>query len=150
MSGAASETENSDWTQENLRRLFAAMKETIPKPYIMCAYSKTLGVMDWTKVAFPPFSPEACKEKWAEILQKMRKFRSLTELIDEAENGLQIEKYLHPDAKEMGTGVSEKPSLNLPSDSEDEDIEYSSSEEEVVSQDSHEPLVLANACCATA
>lgn len=37
----------------------------------MRAYSKTLGLMDWTHVAFPPFSPEACKKKWEEILKKV-------------------------------------------------------------------------------
>ncbi|XP_039991590.1 nucleolar transcription factor 1-A-like [Xiphias gladius] len=82
------EEEESGWTRENLQNLFAAMKSNIPKRYGMCAYTKGLQTVDWNKVAFPPFSPEECQEKWREILKKMRKVRSLTELLVEAEDVL--------------------------------------------------------------
>ncbi|GAA6214246.1 nucleolar transcription factor 1-B-like [Lates japonicus] len=94
-----SETEESEWTKENFQKLFAAMKNNIPKRYRMFAYSKAQKALDWKKVAFPPFSPEECQEKWGEILQKMRKFRSLTELIVEAEDALSEPKQnnkIHP------------------------------------------------------
>ncbi|XP_070846727.1 nucleolar transcription factor 1-A-like [Chaetodon trifascialis] len=88
MSGDESGTEESGWTKANLQKLLAAMKTSIPEQERMNAYSKALKAVDWKKVAFPPFSPEACQEKWTEMLQKMRKTRSLTELIVEAEGAI--------------------------------------------------------------
>lgn len=61
----------TDWNEENLRKLFAAMKKNIPTRYRTCSYYTTLLVVDWTKVAFPPFSPEACKGKWTDIMKKV-------------------------------------------------------------------------------
>ncbi|XP_031700053.1 upstream-binding factor 1-like protein 1 [Anarrhichthys ocellatus] len=80
-----SETEESEWTKENLQKLLAVMKTSIPENDRKQAYTSGLKTMDWNKVAFPPFSPEACKEKWGQILQKMVKTRTLTELLVEAE-----------------------------------------------------------------
>ncbi|XP_040922409.1 nucleolar transcription factor 1-like isoform X2 [Toxotes jaculatrix] len=100
MSESESETEKSGWTKENLQQLFASLKHNIPKRYMMCVYTKGLKTVDWKKVAFPPFSPEACQEKWKEIFQKMRKLRSLTELITEAEDVLSNpvrNRKIHPD-----------------------------------------------------
>uniref|UniRef100_A0A3B4FUQ3 HMG box domain-containing protein n=1 Tax=Pundamilia nyererei TaxID=303518 RepID=A0A3B4FUQ3_9CICH len=51
-------------------------------------YTHGERTLDWEKVAFPPFSPEECKQKWKEVIQKMRKVRNLTELIVEAESVL--------------------------------------------------------------
>ncbi|TDG98064.1 hypothetical protein EPR50_G00214090 [Perca flavescens] len=86
MSGTETVNEESGWTKASLQKLLAAMKTSIPEHDIMSAYTKGLKSVDWNVVAFPPFSPEACQEKWKEILQKMRKTRTLTELIVEAED----------------------------------------------------------------
>lgn len=66
------------WTKANLQKLLAAMKTSIPEHDIMSAYTKGLKSVDWNVVAFPPFSPEACQEKWREILQKVSKKTVLT------------------------------------------------------------------------
>ncbi|XP_059179971.1 nucleolar transcription factor 1-B-like [Centropristis striata] len=79
-------TEESGWTKANLQKLLAVMKSSIPENDRNCVYTKGLKTIDWGEVAFPPFSPEECKEKWKDILQKMRKIRTLTELIVEAED----------------------------------------------------------------
>ncbi|XP_034717060.1 nucleolar transcription factor 1-like [Etheostoma cragini] len=86
MSGTETVTGGSEWTKANLQKLLAAMKTSIPEHDLMSAYAKGLKSVDWNVVAFPPFSAEACQEKWREILQKMRKTRTLTELIVEAED----------------------------------------------------------------
>ncbi|KAK9530396.1 hypothetical protein VZT92_011900 [Zoarces viviparus] len=78
--------DESGWTKENLQKLLAVMKASIPENDRKQAYTRGLKTMDWNKVAFPPFSPEACKEKWGQILQKMGKTRTLTELLVEAES----------------------------------------------------------------
>lgn len=89
MSDIINETEavmTTDWTRANLQKLLAAMKTSIPENYRMSGFTQALKTVDWNEVAFPPFLPEACQQKWTEILQKMRKIRTLTELIDEAED----------------------------------------------------------------
>ncbi|XP_056286325.1 nucleolar transcription factor 1-B-like isoform X1 [Pseudoliparis swirei] len=75
------------WTQVNLQQLLATMKATLPGHARNLSYITAQKTVDWNKVAFPPFSPEACQEKWKQILRKMSKTRTLIELIDEA-NGV--------------------------------------------------------------
>lgn len=47
------------------------MKTNIQKQDTECPYTRGLKAIDWTKVAFPPFSSEECQEKWGMILQKV-------------------------------------------------------------------------------
>ncbi|XP_070783567.1 nucleolar transcription factor 1-like [Enoplosus armatus] len=89
-----------DWTRENLLKLLAAMKTSIPDHDRSSAYPRGLKTLDWNEVAFPPFSPEACHEKWREIFQKMRKIRTLTELLIEAEDVISnpsLDNKVHPE-----------------------------------------------------
>ncbi|XP_029383856.1 nucleolar transcription factor 1-like isoform X2 [Echeneis naucrates] len=78
----------SGWSRKDQQKLLAEIKINIPEGHTKCTYQKTLKTMDWNKVAFPPYTPEECKEKWGNMLQKMRKFRSLPELLVEAEDVL--------------------------------------------------------------
>ncbi|XP_030257138.1 nucleolar transcription factor 1-like isoform X2 [Sparus aurata] len=80
--------ESTGWTKENLQKLLAAMKTSYPEEYGDIAYPTGLKAVDWEKVAFPPFSPEACQNKWRKIFHEMRKLRTLAELIDEAEESI--------------------------------------------------------------
>ncbi|XP_034563785.1 nucleolar transcription factor 1-like [Notolabrus celidotus] len=88
MSESIDLTYEPEWTQENLQRLLDSLRNSIPAHEIFSIYHKGLRTVDWNKVAFTPFSPVACCDKWTEILQKMRKIKTLTELIDEAEDAL--------------------------------------------------------------
>ncbi|XP_065433749.1 nucleolar transcription factor 1 isoform X6 [Chrysemys picta bellii] len=65
-------------------------------------FKTTESHLDWDKVAFKDFSGEMCKMKWMEISTEVRKFRTLTELIMDAEEhvknpykGKKLKK--HPD-----------------------------------------------------
>ncbi|KAG7507148.1 hypothetical protein JOB18_025316 [Solea senegalensis] len=80
----------SEWTSGNLLKLFSAMKSNTPSRFMECAYTTGLKKVDWKSVAFHPFSPEACRLKWRQIVKKMRLTRSLTELLVEAEENLII------------------------------------------------------------
>ncbi|XP_071383807.1 nucleolar transcription factor 1-A-like isoform X2 [Centroberyx affinis] len=82
------ETEESEWATDDLQKLLHAMKNSIPKRDTMNIYTKGQRILDWEKVAFHPYSSEACRQKWQEISQKMRKIRTLTELIVEAEDAI--------------------------------------------------------------
>ncbi|XP_035001607.1 putative upstream-binding factor 1-like protein 6 [Hippoglossus stenolepis] len=92
--------EKSGWTLENIQMLFVEMKRRIPRTYATCSYAKGLKHVDWNKVAFAPFSAGDCEQKWKLLMKKMRKQRSLTELIVEAEDVLSdpvLNSKIHPD-----------------------------------------------------
>uniref|UniRef100_A0A8C7XE59 HMG box domain-containing protein n=1 Tax=Oryzias sinensis TaxID=183150 RepID=A0A8C7XE59_9TELE len=74
-----------DWTTQNLQKLFASLKANIPAEEEDFIYTKGLKQVEWEKVAFPPFSAEQCREMWTCFMQKMRKIRSLKEIVEEAE-----------------------------------------------------------------
>ncbi|XP_054913865.1 nucleolar transcription factor 1-like isoform X2 [Poeciliopsis prolifica] len=92
--------ESAGWTQGNLQKLIASLKDTLPENDKTQNYIRGLKAVDWDKVAFPPFSAGECKEKWNSFMEKMRRFRSLPELLDEAEELLSTpscKKNIHPD-----------------------------------------------------
>ncbi|XP_046888716.1 nucleolar transcription factor 1-B-like [Hypomesus transpacificus] len=72
------------WNKEDLQRLFSGMKDNIPKRD-MSVYSQRQKKMNWEKVAFHPYTAEMCDRKWKELSKKIRKIRTLSELISDAE-----------------------------------------------------------------
>lgn len=82
------QTEDCEWTSEDHKKLLQAMKDNISERDRMYAYVKGQRSLDWNKIAFHPHSSQACKEKWTQISHKLRKVRTLTELIDDAEESL--------------------------------------------------------------
>ncbi|XP_060137504.1 nucleolar transcription factor 1 isoform X2 [Zootoca vivipara] len=90
------------WTQEDMLTLLECMKNNLPSNDAGCKFKTTESHLDWDKVAFKDFSSEMCKMKWNEISNEVRKFRTLTELIMDAEEhvknpykGKKLKK--HPD-----------------------------------------------------
>ncbi|XP_076008277.1 nucleolar transcription factor 1-B-like isoform X2 [Genypterus blacodes] len=79
---------SSEWTAEDMLTLLQAMRANVPKRSQPSTYRKEQRRLDWNNVAFHPHSAQACQKKWKQILQKMRRVRSLTELLDEAEDTL--------------------------------------------------------------
>ncbi|XP_054848188.1 nucleolar transcription factor 1 isoform X2 [Eublepharis macularius] len=89
------------WTQEDMLTLLECMKNNLPSND-GSKFKTTESHLDWDKVAFKDFSGEMCKIKWIEISNEVRKFRTLTELIMDAEEhvknpykGKKLKK--HPD-----------------------------------------------------
>uniref|UniRef100_A0A3P8X5T5 Upstream binding transcription factor n=1 Tax=Cynoglossus semilaevis TaxID=244447 RepID=A0A3P8X5T5_CYNSE len=89
------------WAQEDLLRLLDAMKVALPQKDFT-KYKTSEAHLDWQKVAFNSFTAEMCKQKWLEVSKEIRKFRTLTELIFDAQDyiknpykGKKIKK--HPD-----------------------------------------------------
>ncbi|XP_007540754.1 nucleolar transcription factor 1-B-like [Poecilia formosa] len=92
--------EATGWSQENLQKLLASMKGILPKDDKTKPYKKGLKAVDWDKVAFPPFSAGECQERWKRLTRKMRRYRTLPELLDEAQELLLnpfLDKNIHPD-----------------------------------------------------
>lgn len=61
------------WTPENLLKLLNAMKTNISDGDRMRAFLHGVKKLDWDKVAFPPFSPKDCQEKWRVVAHKVRR-----------------------------------------------------------------------------
>uniref|UniRef100_A0AAY4BBA3 HMG box domain-containing protein n=1 Tax=Denticeps clupeoides TaxID=299321 RepID=A0AAY4BBA3_9TELE len=86
---------------DDLLKLLDAMKVNLP-PKDVAKYKTSESHLDWGKVAFSAFSGEMCKQKWQEVSREIRKFRTLTELIVDAQDyiknpykGKKLKK--HPD-----------------------------------------------------
>uniref|UniRef100_A0A3Q4M9B2 Upstream binding transcription factor n=1 Tax=Neolamprologus brichardi TaxID=32507 RepID=A0A3Q4M9B2_NEOBR len=91
----------SIWAQDDLLRLLEAMKVALPQKDLT-KYKTSESHLDWQKVAFNSYTAEMCKQKWQEVSKEIRKFRTLTELIVDAQDyiknpykGKKIKK--HPD-----------------------------------------------------
>ncbi|XP_077169784.1 nucleolar transcription factor 1 isoform X3 [Paroedura picta] len=89
------------WTQEDMLTLLECMKNNLPTND-GSKFKTTESHLDWDKVSFKDFSGDMCKMKWIEISNEVRKFRTLTELITDAEEhvknpykGKKLKK--HPD-----------------------------------------------------
>uniref|UniRef100_A0A3B4B2A8 HMG box domain-containing protein n=1 Tax=Periophthalmus magnuspinnatus TaxID=409849 RepID=A0A3B4B2A8_9GOBI len=64
------------------------MRKSVPNSKKNKTWSVALKTFDWTKVAFKHFTPEECDAKWKEIMQKLRKIKTLNELIVDAQNAV--------------------------------------------------------------
>uniref|UniRef100_A0A665U3N2 HMG box domain-containing protein n=1 Tax=Echeneis naucrates TaxID=173247 RepID=A0A665U3N2_ECHNA len=89
------------WAQDDLLKLLESMKVALPQKDLT-KYKTSESHLDWQKVAFNSYTAEMCKQKWQEVSKEIRKFRTLTELIVDAQDyiknpykGKKIKK--HPD-----------------------------------------------------
>ncbi|XP_054581090.1 upstream-binding factor 1-like protein 1 [Eptesicus fuscus] len=71
------------WPKEDIVMLLDLLKNNLPSND-KHSFKTTQSHMDWGKVAFKGYSAEMCKLKWLEISRKIRKYRTLTELVLEA------------------------------------------------------------------
>lgn len=94
-------TQDQVWAQDDLLRLLDGMKVALPQKDLT-KYKTSESHLDWQKVAFNCYTAEMCKQKWQEVSKEIRKFRTLTELIFDAQDyiknpykGKKLKK--HPD-----------------------------------------------------
>ncbi|KAL1781984.1 upstream-binding factor 1 1 [Sigmodon hispidus] len=71
------------WSHKDILNLLECIQNNIPLDDTR-AFKKTQEEIDWDKVAFKQFSGEICKQKWIQISHKLRKLRTLSELVLEA------------------------------------------------------------------
>uniref|UniRef100_A0A3B3XSN5 HMG box domain-containing protein n=1 Tax=Poecilia mexicana TaxID=48701 RepID=A0A3B3XSN5_9TELE len=94
-------TDEVVWAQDDLLKLLDSMKVALPQKDLT-KYKTSESHLDWQKVAFNSYTAEMCKQKWQEVSKEIRKFRTLTELIFDAQDyiknpykGKKLKK--HPD-----------------------------------------------------
>ncbi|XP_072113122.1 nucleolar transcription factor 1-like isoform X1 [Mobula birostris] len=72
------------WSKDDLLWLLDRIKGLIPEGDCM-KYKTTESHFNWEKVAFGPFTAEMCRLKWLKLACEIRKYRTLSELLDDAE-----------------------------------------------------------------
>ncbi|CAL8342490.1 unnamed protein product [Arctogadus glacialis] len=89
------------WAQDDLFKLLELMKIALPLKDVT-KYKTSESHLDWEKVAFSSYTADQCKQKWSLVSKEIRKFRTLTELIFDAQDyirnpykGKKLKK--HPD-----------------------------------------------------
>ncbi|KAJ8414238.1 hypothetical protein AAFF_G00051080 [Aldrovandia affinis] len=73
------------WGKDDLLKLLDGMKVNLPQNDLS-KYKTAESHLDWEKVAFNHYSAEMCKQKWLEVSREVRKFRTLSELIIDAQD----------------------------------------------------------------
>ncbi|XP_041121520.1 nucleolar transcription factor 1 [Polyodon spathula] len=98
---AVKEKASENWPKEDLLGLLESMRINLPQNDLT-KFKTAESHLDWGKVAFNQYTADMCKEKWLEISQEVRKFRTLSEVILDAQDhvknpykGKKLKK--HPD-----------------------------------------------------
>ncbi|KAJ3607376.1 hypothetical protein NHX12_024427 [Muraenolepis orangiensis] len=76
------------WTSEDLRRLLNRIKLNIPAAKTSKVYVMAQKALDWKEISFSTYSPDECQAKWKQMFDKLRKQRTMTELVEEAESAI--------------------------------------------------------------
>ncbi|XP_048216634.1 upstream-binding factor 1-like protein 1 [Perognathus longimembris pacificus] len=71
------------WSKKDMLMLLDHIEKNLPFDDNL-TFKKSQTCLDWGKVAFKHFSGEMCKLKWLEISNKLRKSRTLSDLVHEA------------------------------------------------------------------
>ncbi|XP_075702128.1 nucleolar transcription factor 1 [Rhinoderma darwinii] len=77
-------SDQDNWPQEDMVILLESMKTNMPALDHL-KYKTTESHLDWNKLAFKTYTGDMCHQKWLEIATVVRKFRTLTELLQDAE-----------------------------------------------------------------
>ncbi|MGH0138341.1 UNVERIFIED_CONTAM: hypothetical protein FKN15_036077 [Acipenser sinensis] len=92
---------SENWPKEDLLGLLESMRINLPQNDLT-KFKTAESHLDWGKVAFNQYTGDMCKEKWLEISHEVRKFRTLSEIILDAQDhvknpykGKKLKK--HPD-----------------------------------------------------
>ncbi|XP_063816005.1 nucleolar transcription factor 1-A-like [Pseudophryne corroboree] len=94
------------WSQEDMLTLIESMKTSLPAKDTS-KYTVTASRLDWNKLAFKNYTGSMCQEKWTEISNKTRKFRTLTEIILDTEE--YVKNWSQKKKVKKGPPVSKKP-----------------------------------------
>ncbi|XP_064480273.1 nucleolar transcription factor 1-A-like [Ornithodoros turicata] len=71
------------WSTEELNQLLQNLEKCLPANDTV-KYTTMVEKVDWEKVRFSTYSAAQCKEKWSQLMQKLRRYRTLTDLVTDA------------------------------------------------------------------
>jgi len=82
VSGDANESV-PEWPKEDDKELFALIRKSLPKNDTM-NYASRVNYIPWEKVQFKDYSADECKKRWLFVLTRLRHYRIMAEVLDEA------------------------------------------------------------------
>lgn len=82
-----SDVASLSWSLEELGQLVGNLAQCLPANDLV-KYSTMVEKVDWERVRFGPYSAAQCKDKWAQLMQKLRRYRTLTDLVGDAREWL--------------------------------------------------------------
>ncbi|KRT81653.1 hypothetical protein AMK59_5477 [Oryctes borbonicus] len=77
------EDKSIDWPEKDLSELFKRMESAIPEKDTL-AYSTRVEKINWDNIAFKNYTGEECKATWQLVQKRLRRFRLLNELLQDA------------------------------------------------------------------
>ncbi|XP_063816007.1 nucleolar transcription factor 1-B-like [Pseudophryne corroboree] len=77
-------SDQDQWSQEDALTLIKSMKASLPFRDEV-SYKVALSRMNWDKLAFKTYTGPMCLQKWNEITNRIRRYRTLTELLLDTE-----------------------------------------------------------------
>lgn len=93
-----------EWTVDELNQLVTNLSTCLPKTD-STKYSTQIDKLDWEKVKFSTYTASQCKEKWSQVMTRLRRFRTLTDMVVDAKEWVKhpwssftnTKKQKHPD-----------------------------------------------------
>ncbi|XP_050039503.1 nucleolar transcription factor 1-like [Dermacentor andersoni] len=82
-----SDVASLSWSVDELGQLVSNLAQCLP-PNDLVKYTTMVEKVDWEKVCFGSYTAAQCKEKWAQLMQKLRRYRTLTDLVGDAREWL--------------------------------------------------------------
>jgi len=75
--------EEMDWPKDDDIELFNRIRQALPKDDVM-KYDSRVNHLDWDAICFKEYSADDCKNRWLHVQGRIRRFRIIRELIDDA------------------------------------------------------------------
>ncbi|CAL1295277.1 unnamed protein product [Larinioides sclopetarius] len=72
-----------NWTSDELTQLITNLSACLPRNDNV-KYTTLIDKLDWEKVRFGQYTAAQCKDKWMQIVTKLRRFRTLTDMVTDA------------------------------------------------------------------
>ncbi|XP_003746890.1 nucleolar transcription factor 1 [Galendromus occidentalis] len=79
-----------EWTVEDLKTLCSRIKEASLRfqNALNASYTKTENRLDWEEIAFAGHDSEECRTKWQQVCSNIRTYRTMAEIVEDAEQWL--------------------------------------------------------------
>ncbi|RZC41334.1 sodium/hydrogen exchanger 7, partial [Asbolus verrucosus] len=86
--------EEITWPDQDIGELINRMESNIPEKDIL-AYRSRVEKLNWDNVAFKSYTPEECKKTWMQVQKRIRRFRLLSEILNDAKEWINSPRINH-------------------------------------------------------
>lgn len=88
------------WDTEDLNTLINNLAKCLPKNDV-AKFSTLVEKLDWEKVRFSNYSAQECKDKWFQVMSRLRRYRTLTDMVSDARVWLKAPWQTYNNAKKL-------------------------------------------------